>query len=61
MGLEVGLRVIKSTKYTALSDRNAKRNISRIGSVLEEVNALEVVDYNFKNQKDQRKYVGMIT
>ncbi len=46
--------------YTALSDRNTKKNIISISSVLDKVVRIEVVDYNFKNQKDQRKYVGMI-
>ncbi|WP_178989583.1 tail fiber domain-containing protein [Winogradskyella schleiferi] len=46
--------------YTAISDRNLKTNISNIASVLEKIQTLQVVDYNFKFQNDSKKYVGLI-
>ncbi|WP_179020667.1 tail fiber domain-containing protein [Winogradskyella forsetii] len=46
--------------YTAISDKNQKTNISSVASVLEKIQTLQVVDYNFKFQKDSKKYVGLI-
>jgi hypothetical protein len=46
--------------YTSVSDRNLKNNISSIKSVLKKVKELNVVDYEFINQKNKRKYVGLI-
>jgi hypothetical protein len=49
-----------SGTYTAVSDRNLKKNIHPILSVLDKVNKLEIVDYNFINQKDSKKHIGFI-
>ncbi|WP_179008642.1 tail fiber domain-containing protein [Winogradskyella forsetii] len=46
--------------YTAISDKNQKTNISSVASVLEKIQTLQVVDYNFIFQKDSKKYVGLI-
>jgi len=49
-----------SGTYTAVSDRNLKSNIKTLDNVLDKVNLLEVVDYNFKGQKDSKRYLGFI-
>jgi hypothetical protein len=49
-----------SGTYTAVSDRRMKRNITTVTPVLERVNQLEVVDYNFVHQEDLKKYTGLI-
>lgn len=46
--------------YTAVSDRNLKKNIVPTSSVMEKVKELKVVDYNFKGQQDTQKYTGLI-
>ena len=46
--------------YTAISDRNLKKNITPSESVLEKVQQLEVVDYNFKLQNDTKIHTGLI-
>jgi ABC-type antimicrobial peptide transport system permease subunit len=49
-----------SGTYTAVSDRRMKRNITPIGTVLNRVKQLEVVDYQFVHQSDSHKYTGLI-
>lgn len=49
-----------SGAYTAISDRNLKKNIAPTASVLNQIQQLQVVDYNFKLQKDNKKYTGLI-
>ncbi len=46
--------------YTAVSDRRLKKNIATTPSVLDKVQKLKVVDYNFKLQTDSKKYTGLI-
>jgi hypothetical protein len=46
--------------YTAVSDRNLKKNITPTQTVLEKVQQLNIVDYNFKLQQDGQKYTGLI-
>ncbi|RZV55692.1 MAG: tail fiber domain-containing protein, partial [Flavobacteriaceae bacterium] len=49
-----------SGTYSAVSDRRLKKNIEPLGTVLEKVNQLEVVDYNFIHQQESKKYTGLI-
>ena len=46
--------------YTSVSDRNLKKSISSIKPVLNKIKQLNIVDYIFKSQQSDRKYVGLI-
>ncbi|MEE9349594.1 MAG: tail fiber domain-containing protein [Flavobacteriaceae bacterium] len=49
-----------SGAYTAISDRELKKNINTLDNVLDKINKLNVVDYNFIDQKTEDKHVGFI-
>ncbi|GAB4253222.1 MAG: hypothetical protein Kow0079_08550 [Vicingaceae bacterium] len=49
-----------SGNYTATSDLRLKKNINSVSSVLDDVMKLNFVEYNYKGQKDNRKYFGYI-
>lgn len=49
-----------SGTYTAVSDRNLKKDIVPMDKVLNQVMELEVVKYRFKEQRDSQKYLGFI-
>ncbi|WP_460218373.1 tail fiber domain-containing protein [Psychroserpens sp. MEBiC05023] len=46
--------------YTPVSDRRLKTGINPFDNVLTKIKGLEVVNYRFKHQKDNRNYVGLI-
>ncbi len=46
--------------YSAISDERLKTNIQTMPSVLEKINQLKPVTYQFKNNKDQTAYNGFI-
>ena len=49
-----------SGNYTATSDRRLKKNITPVGGVLNNLMKLNLVEYNYKQQSDKRKYTGFI-
>jgi hypothetical protein len=49
-----------SGNYTATSDLRLKKNITPIGGVLNDLMKLNLVEYNYKQQSDKRKYTGFI-
>ncbi len=59
-GMNVGNFDDVSGVYSAISDRNRKKNIQPLASVLAKIVELEVVDYNFISQKDSTKHIGFI-
>jgi hypothetical protein len=46
--------------YTSTSDKRLKKNIRKTNSLLDKVMNLEVVEYNFIKQKDDKTYLGLI-
>lgn len=46
--------------YSAVSDERLKTNIEGMSSVLDKINKLRPVTYQFKNSKDQKVYGGFI-
>ncbi|OFX28444.1 MAG: hypothetical protein A2X08_13525 [Bacteroidetes bacterium GWA2_32_17] len=49
-----------SGAYTALSDKRFKKNITAVKSVMNKLMELQVVEYNFINQTNQKRYIGLI-
>jgi hypothetical protein len=46
--------------YTTPSDSRLKKNVSKLSGVLNKVMNLEIVEYNFIDQKSDMKYMGLI-
>jgi hypothetical protein len=46
--------------YSALSDKRLKKNIVPVDKLIDKLLKLEVVEYNFINQVDDQKYMGLL-